>query len=101
MSVRAPNVSIPGNEIEGVREINFSGPHPAGLAGTHIHLVDPVSATKTVWSIGYQDVIAIGHLFTTGSIDTRQSDLSCRATSDSTKVTVNATWRKRQSTGHW
>ena len=68
----APNVSIPGNEIDGVREINFSGPHPAGLAGTHIHLVDPVSATKTVWSIGYQDVIAIGYLFTTGSIDTRR-----------------------------
>ena len=68
----APSVSIPGNEIEGVREINFSGPHPAGLAGTHIHLVDPVSANKTVWSIGYQDVIAIGHLFTTGNIDTRR-----------------------------
>jgi len=66
----APDVSIPGEEVEGVREINFSGPHPAGLAGTHIHLVDPVSATKTVWSIGYQDVIAIGHLFTTGNIDT-------------------------------
>jgi Na+-transporting NADH:ubiquinone oxidoreductase subunit A len=29
-----------------------------------------VSATKSVWSIGYQDVIAIGHLFTTGNIDT-------------------------------
>jgi Na+-transporting NADH:ubiquinone oxidoreductase subunit A len=66
----APDVSIPGEEVEGVREINFSGPHPAGLAGTHIHLIDPVSATKTVWSIGYQDVIAIGHLFTTGNIDT-------------------------------
>lgn len=66
----APDVSIPGEEVEGVREINFSGPHPAGLAGTHIHLVDPVSATKSVWSIGYQDVIAIGHLFTTGNIDT-------------------------------
>ena len=66
----APDVSIPGEEVEGVREINFSGPHPAGLAGTHIHLVDPVSATKSVWSIGYQDVIAIGHLFTTGDIDT-------------------------------
>ena len=68
----APRVSIPGDDIEGVREINFSGPHPAGLAGTHIHLVDPVSANKTVWSIGYQDVIAIGHLFTTGNIDTRR-----------------------------
>lgn len=66
----APDVSIPGEEVDGVREVNFSGPHPAGLAGTHIHLIDPVSATKTVWSIGYQDVIAIGHLFTTGNIDT-------------------------------
>ena len=47
----------------------FSGPHPAGLAGTHIHFLDPVHAEKSVWSIGYQDVIAIGHLFTTGELD--------------------------------
>jgi Na+-transporting NADH:ubiquinone oxidoreductase subunit A len=66
----APYVDVPGNEIEGVREINFNGPHPAGLAGTHIHLIDPVSANKTVWVIGYQDVIGIGHLFTKGEIDT-------------------------------
>jgi len=44
----------------------FSGPHPAGLVGTHIHFLDPVNASKTVWSINYQDVIAIGNLFTTG-----------------------------------
>ena len=68
----APNVSIPGNEIDGVREINFSGPHPAGLAGTHIHHIDPVSASKTVWTVGYQDVIAIGRLFLKGEIDTRR-----------------------------
>ena len=37
-----------------------------GLAGTHIHFPEPVSATKTVWSLNYQDVIAIGKLFTTG-----------------------------------
>ena len=66
----APNVDIPADEIDGVREINFSGPHPAGLAGTHIHFVDPVSADKTVWVVGYQDVIAIGSLFTKGVIDT-------------------------------
>jgi Na+-transporting NADH:ubiquinone oxidoreductase subunit A len=47
----------------------FSGPHPSGLVGTHIHFIDPVSATKTVWTIGYQDVIAVGALFTTGYID--------------------------------
>lgn len=46
----------------------FSGPHPAGLASTHIHLLDPVSANKTVWQINYQDVIAIGKLFTSGKL---------------------------------
>ena len=47
---------------------SFSGPHPSGNAGTHIHFLDPVSANKTVWTINYQDVIAIGKLFTTGRL---------------------------------
>ncbi len=47
----------------------FSGPHPAGLAGTHIHFLDGVSTRKTVWHIGYQDVIAIGVLFREGRLD--------------------------------
>jgi Na+-transporting NADH:ubiquinone oxidoreductase subunit A len=47
----------------------FSGPHPAGLPGTHIHFLDPVSADKTVWYVNYQDVIAIGHLFLTGTLN--------------------------------
>lgn len=47
----------------------FDGPHPAGLVGTHIHLLDPVSAKKMVWHIGYQDVIAIGKLFTSGELN--------------------------------
>jgi Na+-transporting NADH:ubiquinone oxidoreductase subunit A len=50
----------------------FSGVHPAGNAGTHIHHLDPVSATKTVWTIGYQDVVAVGQLFTTGQLDTNR-----------------------------
>ena len=51
-------------------EVNeFAGPHPAGLVGTHIHFLDSVGANKTVWHVGYQDVIAIGALFTTGKID--------------------------------
>jgi Na+-transporting NADH:ubiquinone oxidoreductase subunit A len=48
----------------------FSGPHPAGLAGTHIHFLDPVGAKKTVWTINYQDVIAVGKFFVTGKIYT-------------------------------
>ena len=46
----------------------FGGVHPAGNAGTHIHFLDPVSSKKTVWTIGYQDVIAVGELFATGKL---------------------------------
>ncbi|MBT0585910.1 Na(+)-translocating NADH-quinone reductase subunit A [Alteromonas oceanisediminis] len=51
-------------------EVNeFAGPHPAGLVGTHIHHLDAVGMKKTVWHIGYQDVIAFGQLFTTGKLN--------------------------------
>lgn len=55
-------------EIENVQYKEFSGAHPAGLVGTHIHYIDPVSAKKTVWHIDMQEVIAIGRLFTTGKL---------------------------------
>ncbi len=47
---------------------DFAGKHPAGLSGTHIHFLRPVGRHVTVWTIGYQDVIAIGKLFTTGEV---------------------------------
>ena len=50
----------------------FAGPHPAGLPGTHIHAIAPVSARRTAWYLGYQDVIAAGRLFTTGRISTER-----------------------------
>jgi Na+-transporting NADH:ubiquinone oxidoreductase subunit A len=53
---------------ERISVTEFTGPHPAGLPGTHIHHLDPVSASRTVWHIGYQDVVAIGKLFTTGEL---------------------------------
>ncbi len=59
---------IPGDGTANVSMQEFAGPHPAGLAGTHIHFLDPVSDQKTVWSINYQDVIAVGRLFTTGRL---------------------------------
>lgn len=48
----------------------FGGVHPAGLAGTHIHFLHPLARGVTVWTINYQDVIAIGKLFTTGKLFT-------------------------------
>ncbi len=47
----------------------FSGPHPSGTVGLHIHTLHPVSRSRTVWHVGYQDVIAIAKLFDTGVLD--------------------------------
>lgn len=63
---------VPGRDVSGVQFEEFVGPHPAGLAGTHIHFLDPVHARKTVWHVNYQDVIAIGYLLSTGSILTER-----------------------------
>lgn len=63
-----PGANFPIGKIENVVVAEFSGPHPAGLVGTHIHFLEPVSAQKTVWHINYQDVIALGYLFTTGAL---------------------------------
>ncbi|MBO9478513.1 Na(+)-translocating NADH-quinone reductase subunit A [Shimia sp. R11_0] len=63
--------------VDGVEVATFSGPHPAGLAGTHMHFLEPPSATKTVWTIGYHDVIAIGRLLTTGQIDSTRVVALC------------------------
>lgn len=65
----APGASIPASGLENVVYETFSGVHPAGNVGTHIHYLAPVSANKTVWTCGYQDVAAIGALFTTGQLD--------------------------------
>jgi Na+-transporting NADH:ubiquinone oxidoreductase subunit A len=53
--------NAPGAEIS-----YFSGPHPAGNVGVHIHHLDPVNKGEVVWYINLQDVIAIGRLFEEG-----------------------------------
>lgn len=50
----------------------FRGPHPSGLTGTHIHYLEPAGLGKPIWSLNYQDVIAIGKLFSTGRISTER-----------------------------
>ena len=60
-------VQLPANDQ--VRHEQFSGPHPAGTVGLHIHTLDPVDRRKTVWHAGAQDVAAIGTLFRSGTLD--------------------------------
>ena len=68
----APESGISCPDDEQFRHAEFEGPHPAGLVGTHIHFLEPVSLKKTVWHIGYQHVIAIGKLFTSGRLPTER-----------------------------
>ncbi len=58
--------TLPESKASNVVTKKFSGKHPAGLVGTHIHNILPVSDKRTVWHLHYQDVIAIGKLLTTG-----------------------------------
>ncbi|MBU3824706.1 MAG: Na(+)-translocating NADH-quinone reductase subunit A [Candidatus Oceanisphaera merdipullorum] len=62
--------TLPQAAVANIQEHVFTGPHPAGLPGTHIHFIDPIVPGKVVWSINYQDVIAVGKLFTSGELFT-------------------------------
>ena len=65
---RGADSVLPSFAMDRIREEAFVGPHPAGNPGTHIHFLYPVDMQRTVWVVGYQDVIAFGRLFTTGRI---------------------------------
>jgi Na+-transporting NADH:ubiquinone oxidoreductase subunit A len=53
--------NIPETEVS-----YFSGPHPSGNVGVHIHHLDPLHKGKLIWFVNLQDVITIGKLFETG-----------------------------------
>lgn len=65
----APSTQLPAARASQVRFQAFDGPHPAGLTGTHIHFLMPAGRHRQVWSLNYQDAIAIGRLFSTGKLD--------------------------------
>lgn len=69
---KAPDAKIPLPELDSLTVAEFAGPHPAGNPGTHIHFLHPVSLTRSAWYIGYQDVIAVGRLFTHGVLSTER-----------------------------
>jgi Na+-transporting NADH:ubiquinone oxidoreductase subunit A len=67
---QADGAQLPDLNESKVQIAKFAGKHPAGLSSTHVHNIDPVDGSKSVWTLGYQDVIAIGSLAQTGRIDT-------------------------------
>ena len=63
-----PNFSLDLEKDSQLINHIFSGPHPAGLAGTHMHFISPATLKNVNWTINYQDVIAFGELFLTGEL---------------------------------
>jgi len=62
-------------EIEGSSQLEkhiFSGPHPAGLSGTHMHFISPPTLTNINWHISYADVISFGEFFSSGKLPTKK-----------------------------
>ena len=75
--VTAEGVEIAGADVPGVVHETFSGPHPAGLPGTHMHFLNPVNEQRVAWHIGYQDVAAIGSLLRNGRLDCQRVVALC------------------------
>ncbi|MBN2718128.1 MAG: Na(+)-translocating NADH-quinone reductase subunit A [Deltaproteobacteria bacterium] len=65
---KAAGTPLPVQNLHGAQVHEFSGKHPAGTVGFHIHTIMPVNRNRVAWYIGYQDVIAIGALIQTGRL---------------------------------
>lgn len=61
-------VPAAAQDLPNLKVAEFSGKHPCGLVGTHIHFLCPASRSNIVWHLNYQDVMAIGYLFQTGTL---------------------------------
>lgn len=55
--------------LNGIELHKVSGPHPAGLVGTHISKLDPINKGETVWSVSPQDLVIIGEYLLTGKFN--------------------------------
>ena len=69
MFVKAAGADVPSENAANIEATNSAARIPPGF-GQHRTFISssPVGANKTVWTINYQDVIAIGRLFVTGRL---------------------------------
>lgn len=66
---KAPALELNRHRVGAATVVDFAGPHPAGLSGTHINLLTQVTERPDVWHIAYPDVLAIGKLLVSGVLD--------------------------------
>jgi len=55
--------------LNGIELHKVSGPHPAGLVGTQINMIDPINKGEVVWTVAPQDLVIIGELLLTGKFN--------------------------------
>ena len=64
----APDYRPAIEPISGLHGVSFSGGEAASLPGRHINALCPIGfGSGEVWHLGYQDVIALGHLLLHGT----------------------------------
>ncbi|MCF0191397.1 MAG: Na(+)-translocating NADH-quinone reductase subunit A [Marinilabiliaceae bacterium] len=69
IGVQAESANKAFNGAKGVTITKFSGKHPSGCVGIQINNVQPINIGERVLTIGVQEVVAIGKMFTTGILD--------------------------------
>ncbi|WP_434678188.1 Na(+)-translocating NADH-quinone reductase subunit A [Chlamydia crocodili] len=68
--VSTDRLAIPEKDLKSIAHLHkISGPYPSGSPSTHIHYIAPITNEKDiVFTISFQEVLTIGHLFLKGRI---------------------------------
>ncbi|MEM1326286.1 MAG: Na(+)-translocating NADH-quinone reductase subunit A [Bacteroidota bacterium] len=72
LGLDADNKSTPSSVFTntiGAEQYYFEGKHPVGNVGVQIHNIKPLADDEMVWTLGVQEVLTLGKLFTEGRYD--------------------------------
>ncbi len=67
--VEDPKSSVFGS-LTGAEKHWFAGKHPYGNVGVQIHHMAPIANGTTVWTLGVNEMVTLGHLFLSGEYKT-------------------------------
>lgn len=68
--ISTDRITLPEKDLKSIAHLHkISGPYPSGSPSTHIHYIAPIKHEKDiVFTITFQEVLTIGHLFLKGRI---------------------------------